>query len=284
MSTPSLIQTKDLRIDCFALLNMRSCLRLAPWSRGVDWWVEDVERSSMGPFPDIGVRLSDLKVLPQASDWLAEIPAPVMTMLETNARLFSGLEFASLWLLSRSPDAQKLAGQSPLIFLLLLEAGSAGSISTDKIFALCQEPQEQEETILSELGLPEERPFFNMLTRINLRTATRHDVPLVYSVAHCGGVKLLAEIDGLDFRLLRQVAKCPSLLNSVLLQNYGDSCPVESFVYITRYLLRTTQNDQLQTLHTQLQCCLSLKELNAVFSRLYSQQRDERIRLSGSKA
>lgn len=235
----------------------------------------------MGPFPDIGVRLSDLKVLPQASDWLAEIPAPVMTMLETNARLFSGLEFASLWLLSRSPDAQKLAGQSPLIFLLLLEAASAGSISADKMFALCQE---QQETILSELGLPAERPFFNMLTRINLKTATRHDVPLVYNVAHCGGVKLLAEIDGLDFRLLRQVAKCPSLLNSVLLQNYGDSCPVESFVYITRYLFKTTQNEQLQTLHTQLQCCRSLKELNTVFSRLYSQQRDERIRLSGSKA
>lgn len=282
MSAPSLKQTADLRIDCFALFNMRSCLRLAPWSRGVDWWVEDGELSSLGPFPDVGVRLSDLKVLPQASEWLAEIPAPVMTMLETNVRLFSGLEFAGLWLLSRSPDAQKLMGQSPLIFLLLLEAGSAGYISTGKIFELCQEQQEQEETILSELGLPAERAFFNMLMRINLRSATRHDVPLVYSVGHRGGVKQLAEIDGLDFRLLRQVTKCPSLLNSVLLRDYGESCPVEDYVYIARYLHKAAPNEQLHTLQVELEGCQSLKELRAVFSRLYSQQRDERIRLSGS--
>ena len=156
MSAHSLKQAADLRIDCSALFNMRSCFRLAPWSRGIDWWVEDGERSSLGPFPDVGVRLSDLKVLPQASDWLADIPAPVRSMLETNARLFSGLEFAGLWLLSRSPDAQKLMGQSPLIFLLLLEAASTGSISTENVFSLCQE---QEETIFSELGLPAERAY-----------------------------------------------------------------------------------------------------------------------------
>ena len=101
----------------------------------------------MSLFPDIGVRLGDLRVLPQAADWLADIPTPVLATLETNARLFSGLEFAGLGLLSRSPDAQKLMVQAPLIFLLLLEAASTGLVGANKLFALCQE---QEDAALNE--------------------------------------------------------------------------------------------------------------------------------------
>jgi|GEM_PF-2727317 len=270
MSALTIGQIADLRIDCSALLDRPTCLRLSPWSRGIDWWVDGEEPSDMSLFPDIGVRLGDLRVLPQAADWLADIPTPVLATLETNARLFSGLEFAGLGLLSRSPDAQKLMVQAPLIFLLLLEAASTGLVGANKLFALCQE---QEETVLSELGLPTERAFRNMLARINLTTATRHDVPLVNSFADCTGVQQLAEISNLDFRLLRQVAKCPSLLSSALLQDYRDSSPIENFVYITRYLRKTALTEELQTLQSQLQDCRSLKEMNAVFSRLYFQQR-----------
>ena len=209
----SLLGDNSLKIEGLESMAYIDSLTISPWSKGVDWQVDDLFME-IDHISSIPIKLDDLLADPFGRIWVSEIPANILRLLTVFRTGFYSYIFSLLHLISQNEGAKDLFTSNPNLFGLLLFVARKEKWSSQKIARLAKQKQKE---ILKVCDLPPQKSTLKLVKRIHFQSFSVKKFNNLISLLNSSNSRALSHLEYIDDQLIEFALRYPELLEHGLI-------------------------------------------------------------------